>query len=45
VLGVDPRLAVTVNLAYSAVAAVMFGWAAMRVVRLWRIARRSEPVT
>lgn len=39
-LGVDPTLAVTVNLVYSAVAWLLFVWMAIRWIRIWRSSHR-----
>jgi len=44
-LGVDPALAVTINLVYSAAAAVLFGWMAIRLIRIRAARRRSGSVT
>jgi len=40
-LGVDPTLAVTINLVYSAAALVLFAWMAVRLIRIWSARRRS----
>ncbi|MEA5453964.1 hypothetical protein SPF06_04435 [Sinomonas sp. JGH33] len=42
-LGFDPTVAVVINLAYSAVASLLFGWMAFRFVAKRRAARRAEP--
>lgn len=44
-LGVDPTLAVAINLVYSAAASALFVWMAVCLVRMWTAPRRPESST